>query len=375
MANERFWYWYGWNPYLFTNGRSKFPENNNGKDYITKDAEPITEQPESELVGKLGTVTKIVLPIVEKATSQYTDNTDGNPEILKEGEVVGKSGTETNNVHPIVDKASKKSDENTNSSPEITMEGEPVPVLVKKSGTKTKTVPPVVNKASSKSAENTNSITEIHKEGEQAGNSGTATKTVPTFVENASDNSNKNSNGNAAILKEGENIGELHTAMNTLPPVVENESSNCTDNSNRNVEFIGILQSPPPQVHNTSNKSSVNGNSSKGSAISPDGNTNNVSKLILEAIDTLDNSIERELYMATISNEEWRLTYGHHLMEKESSSACAEDNSHSEDDTPISKLMLVSTKDKKHEESIDADENDVDKSFNSDDTPLSELRG
>ena len=78
--------------------------------------------------------------------------------------------------------------------------------------------------------------------------------------------------------------------------------------------------------------------------------------------------------MATISNEEWRLTYGHHLMEKESSSACVEDSSDSEDDTPLSKLMSVS-KDKKQEESIDTDENDVDNSFSSDDTPLSQLRG
>ena len=148
------------------------------------------------------------------------------------------------------------------------------------------------------------------------------------------------------ILKEGENIGELGTARNTLPPGVEN----------------------------TSTKSSVHGNGSKGNAISPDGDTKNVLKAILKAINTLDNSIERELYMATISNEEWRLTYGHHLMEKESSSACAEDNSNSEDDTPLSKLMSVSTEDKQ-EDSIDADENDVDKSFNSDDTPLSQLRG
>ena len=79
--------------------------------------------------------------------------------------------------------------------------------------------------------------------------------------------------------------------------------------------------------------------------------------------------------MATINNEEWRLTYGHYLMEKEFSSACVEDSSNSEDDTPLSKLMSVSTKDKKQEESIDVDENDVDKSFNSDDTPLSKLRG
>ena len=121
----------------------------------------------------------------------------------------------------------------------------------------------------------------------------------------------------------------------------------------------------PPGVENTSTKSSVHGKGSKGNAISPDGDTKNVS------IDTLENSIERELYMATISNEEWRLTYGHHLMEKESSSACVEDSSDSEDDTPLSKLMFVSTKDKKQKESIDADENDVNNSFSSDDTPLS----
>ena len=96
--------------------------------------------------------------------------------------------------------------------------------------------------------------------------------------------------------------------------------------------------------------------------------------MIIEAINSLDNSIERELYMVKISNEEWRLTYGHHLMEKESSSACVEDSSNSEDDTPLSKLMSVSTKYRKQEESIDTDENDVDKSFNSDDTPLSQLR-
>ena len=48
----------------------------------------------------------------------------------KEGELVGKLGTETKNVHPVVDKASKKSDENTSSSHKITMEGEPVPVVV-----------------------------------------------------------------------------------------------------------------------------------------------------------------------------------------------------------------------------------------------------
>ena len=60
-------------------------------------------------------------------------------------------------------------------------------------------------------------------------------------------------------------------------------------------------------------------------------------------------------------------------MKKESSSACVEDSSDSEDDTPLSKLMSVSTKDKKQEESIDTDENDVDNSFSSDDTPLSQL--
>ena len=108
---------------------------------------------------------------------------------------------------------------------------------------------------------------------------------------------------------------------------------------------------------------------------SPDGNTKNVLKVILKGINTLENSIERELYMATISNEEWRFTYGHHLMEKESSSACVEDSSDSEDDTPLSKLMSVSTKDKKQEESIDTDENDVNNSFSSDDTPLSQLTG
>ena len=241
-------------------------------------------------------------------------------------------------------------------------------------GTKTKTVPPVVDKASSKSAENTNSSTEICKDIEQVGKLCTATKNVPPCVDNASINSNENSNGNAEILK-GENVGELHTAMNTLPPGVENASSNCTENSNGKAELIRILQSPPQQVQSTGTKSSVHGNGSKGNALSPDGDTKNVSKVILETIDTLDNSIERELYMATISNEEWRLTYGHHLMEKESSSACVEDSSNSEDDTPLSKLMSVSTKDKKQKESIDADENDVDKSFNSDDTPLSQLRG
>ena len=127
-------------------------------------------------------------------------------------------------------------------------------------------------------------------------------------------------------------------------------------------------------MENTGTKSSVHGNGSKGNAISPDEDTKNVSKAILKAIDTLENSIERELYMATISNE-WRHTYGHHLMEKESSSACVEDSSDSEDDTPLSKLMSVSTKDKKQEESIDADENDVNDSFSSDDTPLSQLTG
>ena len=242
-----------------------------------------------------------------------------------------------------MDKASSKSAENTNGSPKIPKEGE----LLGKSGTKMETVPPVVDKASSKSAENTNGRTEIHKEAEQVGKLGTATKTVPPCVDNASINSNENSNGNTEILKEGENIGELGTTRNTLPPGVEN----------------------------TGTKSSVHGNSSKGNAISPDGDTKNVSKVILKAIDTLENSIERELYMATISNEEWRLTYGHHLMEKESSSACVEDSSDSEDDTPLSKLMSVSTKDKKQEESIDTDENDVNNSFSSDDTPLSQLTG
>ena len=232
-----------------------------------------------------------------------------------------------------------------------------------------------MDKASSKSAENTNGSTETCKEAEQVGKSGTATKTVPPCVDNASISSNENSNGNAQILKEGENVGELHTAMNTLPPGVENASSNCTENSNMKVDLSKILQSPPQQVQNTGTKFSVHGNGSKGNAISPDGDIKNVLKAILEAIDTLDNSIERELYMATISNEVWRLTYGHLLIEKESSSACVEDSSSSEDDTPLSKLMSVSTKDKKHEESIDADENYIDKSFNSDDTPLSQLRG
>ena len=76
------------------NGRSKFPENNNDNADITKDTEPVTEQGESEQVGKSGTVTEIVPPVVEKASSQYTDNTDGNPEIPKEGELVGKLDTE-----------------------------------------------------------------------------------------------------------------------------------------------------------------------------------------------------------------------------------------------------------------------------------------
>ena len=61
---------------------------------------------------------------MEKASSQYTDNTDGNPEIPKEGELVGKSGTETKTSPPVVDKASTKSYENTNGSPEIPKEGE-----------------------------------------------------------------------------------------------------------------------------------------------------------------------------------------------------------------------------------------------------------
>ena len=43
----------------------------------------------------------------------------------------------------------------------------------------------------------------------------------------------------------------------------------------------------PPGMENTSTKSSVHGNSSKGNAISPDGDTKNVSKAILKAIDTL----------------------------------------------------------------------------------------
>ena len=163
--------------------------------------------------------------------------------------------------------------------------------------------------------------------------------------------------------------------MNTLPPGVENASSNCTENSNTKVDLIKILQSPPQQVQNTGTKSSVHGNGSRGNAISPDGDIKNVSKVILEAIDTLDNSIERELYMATISNEEWRLAYGHLLIKKESSSACVEDSRSSEDDTPLNNLMSVSTKDKKHEESIDTDENDIDKSFNSDDTTFEPIKG
>ena len=115
------------------NGRSKFPENSNGNGDITKDTEPVAEQGESEHVGKLGTVTEIVPPVVEKASSQYTDNTDSNPEIPKEGELVGISGTETKTVCQVVDKASTKSDVNTNGSPKIPKEGE----LVGKLGTKT----------------------------------------------------------------------------------------------------------------------------------------------------------------------------------------------------------------------------------------------
>ena len=95
-------------PQEVPNGRSKFPENNNGNGDITKDTEPVAEQGESEHVGKSGTVTKIVPPVVEKASSQYTDNTDGNPEIPKEGELVGKLGTETKTVPQVVDKASTK---------------------------------------------------------------------------------------------------------------------------------------------------------------------------------------------------------------------------------------------------------------------------
>ena len=150
-------------PQEVPNDRSKFPENNNCNGDITKDTEPVAEQGESEHVGKSGTVTEIVPLVVEKASSQYTDNTDGNPEIPKEGELVGKSRT------------------------------------------KTETVPPVVDKASSKSAENTNGRTEIHK-ADQVGKSGTATKTVPPCVDDASINSNKNSNGNTEILKEGETL-------------------------------------------------------------------------------------------------------------------------------------------------------------------------
>ena len=102
---------------------------------------------------------------------------------------------------------------------------------------------------------------------------------------------NNNSNGDitkdtepVAELGESEHVGKSGTVTKIVPPVVEKASSQYTD--------------------------------SKRNAISPNGDTKNVSKAILKAINTLDNSIERELYMATISNEEWRLTYGHHLMEK-----------------------------------------------------------
>ena len=47
-------------------GMSKFPENNNGNADITKDTEPVTEQSESEQVGKSGTVTQIVLQLWRK---------------------------------------------------------------------------------------------------------------------------------------------------------------------------------------------------------------------------------------------------------------------------------------------------------------------
>ena len=110
-------------PQEVPNGRSKFPENNNGNGDITKDIEPVTEQGESGHVGKSGTVTEIVLPVVEKASSQYTDNTDGNLEIPKEGELVRMLGTKSETVPPVVDKASSKSAENTNSSPKIPKEG------------------------------------------------------------------------------------------------------------------------------------------------------------------------------------------------------------------------------------------------------------
>ena len=51
-------------PQEVPNGRSKFPENNNSNGDITKDTEPVTEQGESEHVGKSGTVTKIIPPVV-----------------------------------------------------------------------------------------------------------------------------------------------------------------------------------------------------------------------------------------------------------------------------------------------------------------------
>ena len=65
-------------------------------------------------MGKLGTKTETVPPVVDKASSKSAENTNGRTEIHKEAEQVGKLGTATKTVPPCVDNASINSNENSN---------------------------------------------------------------------------------------------------------------------------------------------------------------------------------------------------------------------------------------------------------------------